>query len=161
MEPRGNVCFPAAPPQPKCPLPQVLPLAFAHLRTCRVPSFQLAVGCKQGAFSVVSLGKRQASSWKVFCPSKHTKKLTNSPRNKETEVNYSHYQNQESHSGQGLGPMALPFGRSEEDFYHGGKSGDRPSRLPSITRESVVDFRTELEVHISCITFLVCFFLTL
>lgn len=52
------------------------------------------------------------------------------------------------------GPMALPFGRREEDFCYGGESGDRLSSLPSIIKESVVDFRTELEVHISCISFL-------
>lgn len=32
------------------------------------------------------------------------KKLIINPRNKDAEVNYCHYHNQESHSGQGLGP---------------------------------------------------------
>lgn len=53
--------------------------------------------------------------------------------------------------------MGLPFGRSKEDVHYGEESGDRLSRLPSITKESVADFRIELEVHISCITFLFFF----
>lgn len=51
--------------------------------------------------------------------------------------------------------MSLSFGRSKEDFHYGGESGDRLDRLPSVTKESVVGFRIEIEVHISCITFLV------
>lgn len=51
--------------------------------------------------------------------------------------------------------MALLFARSEKDFHYGGESGDRLSTLSSVTMECAVNFRTELDVHIPCVTFLV------
>lgn len=73
--------------------------------------------------------------------------LTNYWRNKDTEINYCYYNNQESHSEKRLGPMALLLGKCVEDFHFDGESGDRLSRLPRIIKECVV-FRTEF--HISC-----------
>lgn len=80
--------------------------------------------------------------------SKQEKKmLTDYRRNKDTEINYCYYNNQESHSEKRLGPMAFPLGKCKENFHFDGESRNRLSRLSRITQECVV-FR--IEFHISC-----------
>jgi len=62
-----------APPLPP-PAPWLFLLVYAHFSRFRATFFQLAVGCKRGAFVVISLGKRWSSFWKVFCTNKYKKR---------------------------------------------------------------------------------------
>lgn len=155
MELTGSVCFPATFPHPKCFHCHFLP-TFSHLRSCGSPSFQLEVSYKRGGFAIISLGKKAVYFLESFVSKQEKKMLTSYSRNKDTEINYRFYNNQESHSEKRVGSTALLLGKCEEDFHFDGESRDRLSRLPSIIKESVV-FRIEVRVHISCKTFLYFF----
>lgn len=150
MELGGSVCFPGTFPRLKC---------FHWDFLCGVgdplpSSWKWAT--REGSLLLSHLVKKQSTSWKVLCPNKKIKMLTNYLRNKDPEINYCNYNNWESHCEKRLDPVALLLWQCKEDFHFDGESRDRLNRLPSIIKESLV-FRIEVEVHILYRTFLYFF----